>query len=496
MQSLQLNNIYFKYPSSADYIFEDLSLELYQGWNGLVGANGKGKTTLLKLITKELTPESGNITNDLVTAYAHQSTENLPENAKEFFHSYESNTFRLKDMLEIEDEWLYRWDSLSHGERKRIQIATALFMEPDVLIVDEPTNHLDIQTKEKLFRALESYDGIGILVSHDRELLDLLCTKTFVLKNGSLTKIKSNFSTAIKELDAMKNFHKQQKIEQSKELKKIDKQIQSAKESVSRSKSRLSLRHVDKKDSDAKAKVYLAQITSKNKYEGQAVKTATSKKEHLLKENIAVEKEYEKGIFFEQDIDNRAFPFVIEKTTQTINSLEFKIPRLIIEKGDKVWIQGVNGSGKTTFINYVLSHLKPSDYLYIPQEISEEDSEKLFKEIKELSAEKQGEIFTTITRLSSDPKALLQSKTPSPGEVRKLLIAKELSNNPPLIILDEPTNHMDIDSIMSIEKALKEFAGAVVFISHDLVFCKNLANKVWRAERDGKDVRISLKSKV
>jgi len=490
MQSLQLNNIYFKYPSSSEHIFKDLSLELFSGWNALVGANGTGKTTLLKLITKELKPQSGSVTNKLLSAYAPQSTEFLPQNAEAFFSSYESRSFQLKNLLEIEDTWLYRWESLSHGERKRVQIAVALFLEPDVLIVDEPTNHLDIQTKEKLFRALESYEGIGILVSHDRKLLDLLCTKTFVLKNGKLTKIKSNFSTAIKELNAVKNFKQQQKMQHSKELKKLEKQIQSAKESVSRSKSRLSLKNVDKKDSDAKAKVYLAKITSKNKYEGQAVKTATSKKEQLLKDDFTIEKEYEKGIMFERDIDSRKFPFVIEKTTETINGFTFEIPRLVIEKGDKVWIQGDNGSGKTTFINYVLSHLSPNDYLYIPQEMSEEDSQKFFKEIKELSAEKQGEIFTIITRLSSDPKSLLQSKTPSPGEVRKLLIAKELLNNPPLIILDEPTNHMDIDSIMSIEKALNEFQGAVLFISHDLAFFKNLANKSWSAERDGKKVHV------
>ena len=496
MQSLQLHNIYFKYPSLSNYIYEDLNLELYQGWNALVGANGTGKSTLLKLITKELTPERGSITNNLVTSFAKQSTENLPENAEEFFTSYDSKTFRLKKILEIEDDWLYRWESLSHGERKRIQIATALFNEPDILIVDEPTNHLDISTKEKLFKVLQSYTGIGILVSHDRELLDLLSTHTFVLKNKKLTKIKSNFSTAIKELDNIKSFKKQQKQEQSKELKKIEGQIQSAKESVSRSKSRLSLKNVDKKDSDAKAKVYLAKISSKNKYEGQAVKTTSSKKEHLLKEDIAIEKEYGKGIFFENEINSRAFPFVIEQITKTINNLTFKIPRLVIEKGDKIWIKGDNGSGKSTFINYFLSTLKEDDYLYIPQEISEAESEKIFKELKEFSNEKQGEVFTTITRLSSDPKTLLQSKIPSPGEIRKLLIAKDLSNNPPLIVLDEPTNHMDLDSILSIEKALKEFTGAVVFISHDLAFCRNLANKVWRVDRNKKNIQITSKSKV
>ncbi|MCW8838460.1 MAG: ATP-binding cassette domain-containing protein [Thiovulaceae bacterium] len=490
MQSLQLKNIYFKYPASANYIFQGLSLELYKGWNGLIGTNGAGKTTLLKLITKELKPDGGRVLNDLVTAYCSQSTEIPPNNAKEFFNSYESKAFKLKNLLEIEDDWLYRWESLSHGERKRIQIAEALFREPDVLIVDEPTNHLDIQTKEKLFKALQSYDGIGILVSHDRELLDLLCTKTFVLKNGSLTKIKSNFSTALRELDFIKNFQKEQKQKQEKTLKKIDKQIQSAKEDVSRSKARLSLKNVDKKDSDAKAKVYLAKITSKNKYEGQAVKSATSKKEQIQKDEIVIDKEYEKGIFFENEINKRAFPFVVEKTNKKINALTFEIPRLTLEQGDKIWIQGDNGSGKSTFVNYLLSTLREDDYLYIPQEISEDESQRIFKELKDLSSEKQGEIFTTITRLSSDPKALLQSKIPSPGEIRKLLIAKDLENNPPLIILDEPTNHMDIDSIVSIEKALKEFAGAVVFISHDIVFCKNLANKSWSVEREGKYTKI------
>ncbi len=109
MQSLQLKNIYFKYPASHHYIFNNLSLELYEGWTGLVGANGAGKTTLLKLITKELKPENGVVKNDLVTSYCPQSTEKLPENVEEFFTSYESKTFKLKDLLGIEDDWLYRW---------------------------------------------------------------------------------------------------------------------------------------------------------------------------------------------------------------------------------------------------------------------------------------------------------------------------------------------------------------------------------------------------
>lgn len=493
MQSLQLKNITFKYPTFADYIFKELNLEFYQGWCGLIGANGTGKTTLLNLITKKLRPESGTVTNDLITAYCPQSTEVLPDNAEEFFTSYESKNFKLKDLLEIKEEWLYRWDSLSHGERKRVQIASVLFTEPDVLIVDEPTNHLDIQTKEKLFSALESFRGIGILVSHDRDLLDLLSNETIVLKKGSFTKIRSNFSVARRELNAIKNFQKEQKLRQGKTLKKLVRQIQSAKENVSRSKGRLSLGNVDKKDSDTKAKIYLAQVTGKNKGEGQTVKRALSKKEQILKKNIAVEKDYEMGIFFRQGLDERAFPLVIEETIRTINALTFRIPRLVIEKGDKIWVQGDNGSGKTTFINYLISIFREKEYLYIPQEISEKESEQIFKEVKNLSHQKQGVIFTTVIRLSSDPKALLQSKAPSAGEIRKLLIAKDLANNPPLIILDEPTNHMDLDSIVATEEALEEFGGAIIFISHDLAFCKNLANRIWQVERKGKVIRIVSK---
>jgi ATPase subunit of ABC transporter with duplicated ATPase domains len=493
MQSLQLNKIYYKYASSPNYLFENLSLEFYQGWYGLVGANGAGKTTLLKLITKELSPESGTIRNDLVTAYCPQSTEYLTENIEDFFNSYTSETFKLKELLGIQEEWFYQWGSLSHGERKRIQIAAALFSHPDILIVDEPTNHLDTQSKEKLFSALEGYKGIGILVSHDRELLDLLCKETLLLQKGSITRIKSNFSTAKEELQSINNFQKEQKQQHEKRVKKLDRQIQTAKENVSRSKGRLSMKHIDTKDSDAKAKIYLAKITSKNKGEGQAVKTALSKKEQLLQNDVIIDKEYPSGIFFQQLVDTRVFPFVIEENRHTIHQFELIIPRLVIEQGDRIWIQGNNGSGKTTFIHYLLSTLKPKDYLFIPQEISEEESKNIFTEILNLSHEQQGAIFTTVTRLSSDPKALLQSKIPSPGEIRKLLLAKDLAKCPPMIILDEPTNHMDLDSIISIEEALKAFDGAVVFISHDKAFCKNLVNRIWEVKKAKYTIKIESK---
>jgi macrolide transport system ATP-binding/permease protein len=117
--------------------------------------------------------------------------------------------------------------------------------------------------------------------------------------------------------------------------------------------------------------------------------------------------------------------------------------------------------------------------IYIPQEITDEEAEQLFKNVSLLSSEEKGELFTLIQRLGSDAKALLYSSVPSPGEVRKLLIAQGLLKHPSLIILDEPTNHMDLDSIESLESALMEYAGALVFITHDQTFLQNLSTKRW-----------------
>lgn len=149
-----------------------------------------------------------------------------------------------------------------------------------------------------------------------------------------------------------------------------------------------------------------------------------------------------------------------------------------IEECDKIGVIGENGSGKSSFINYLLEIIDlKGNIFYIPQEITKEQSEKLLFEINNLSKERRGEIFTIITRLSSNPKILIESCSPSPGETRKLLLAKALLAQPSLIILDEPTNHMDINSITALENALKEYGGALILVSHDEIFLQNITSK-------------------
>jgi ATPase subunit of ABC transporter with duplicated ATPase domains len=144
---------------------------------------------------------------------------------------------------------------------------------------------------------------------------------------------------------------------------------------------------------------------------------------------------------------------------------------LSIDENHKIGIIGENGAGKSSFLNHLLSTINlENEYLYIPQEISQKQSKELFDDINDLPNDIKGEIYTIVRKLASDPIKLQDSLMPSPGEVRKLMIEKGLLESPSLIILDEPTNHMDLDSIISLETALKEYNGTMIVISHDKPF--------------------------
>ncbi len=420
------------------------------------------------------------IGNSLVF-YCTQNTEFPPKELEDFMMTYTKEAYKLRDLLQVKDEWLGSWEVLSHGERKRLQLAVALSSESDILMVDEPTNHLDSQSQAIVVEALKSYRGVGILVSHDRTLLDALSQHTVMIKAGEVLKYRSKFSLAQVAYEQTFSHKKKIRSEQEHELKKIKKVVQVQREKVSLAKKKFSKKGVGRDDSSLKEKINGAILTGKDKNDGQMLQRTLTKQRHLSENISTLSKEYATGIKFEGKITKHNFPIAVEKSFITLfESTQLSFPRLSVDVGEKVGISGENGAGKSTFIHYFMQMIDyQHDFLYIAQEITDAQAEQLFKEVSNLDTEIRGELFTLIQRLGSDAKALLSSTVPSPGEIRKLLIAQGLLKSPSLIILDEPTNHMDLESIQLLESALKEYEGALLFITHDKTFLENLSTKRW-----------------
>ena len=490
LKHLSIKNVHFKYKNSVISIFENLTLEFEQGWSSIVGSNGSGKSTLLKLISKELKVDEGSITGNDLTHYCLQSTEEIPQNLEDFMMTYTSKAFKIRDSLNISDEWLYQWDTLSFGEKKRMQIALAIFEEPDVLLVDEPTNHLDTKSKTIVLNALKNFKGIGILVSHDRELLDALSQATIILKNKQIYLFKTSFSKSMDEYLTNMEFVGKTQDKQNIQLKKLKKSIQSQHEKVSQSKKRMSKKHLEKNDKNSKTKIDLARFTGKDKNDGRELSKLKSKQTKLISSAVKTEKVFELGIEFQSTNSKNIFPIVIKNNILKLgDTKKLFYESYSINKYDKIGIIGENGAGKSTFVNHLLSSADlKNEYLYIPQEITQKESKDIFDSINNLTNDLKGEIYTIVRKLASDPIKLQDSLIPSPGEVRKLMIAQGLLQNPSLIILDEPTNHMDLDSIVSLEIALKEYNGALLIISHDKAFLESVVSDTWEFIKDDEDV--------
>jgi ATPase subunit of ABC transporter with duplicated ATPase domains len=239
---LQFHNVSFTYPSAPSSLFTSLSLTFGKGWSGLVGPNGSGKTTLIGLAAGELQPDTGHVRHTGLLVCCPQRSEKPGDNERGLFDpfSWDSEKERLCRLLEIQPDWLDRWQTLSQGEQKRFQVAAVLAQKPDILLVDEPTNHLDMVSAEMIFAAFRSFEGIGVLISHDRRLLDDLCQRIVFIDPPDVLQFSGNYSQALEQ----KNGDEQNTVQHRENLKKsaarLESELRRRTEEADRSASRVS----------------------------------------------------------------------------------------------------------------------------------------------------------------------------------------------------------------------------------------------------------------
>ena len=262
--SIIFHNVSFTYAAAVEPLFTDVSLHLVRGWTGVVGANGVGKSTLLKLATGKLKPQNGHAVMPELTIYCPQRTDTVPEHLPALVQAMESDAFAIKGRLGIGDDWVDRWATLSHGERKRAQIAVALWRKPQVLAVDEPTNHLDMDAQHLLFNALATFNGIGILVSHNRRFLDELCHQCLFVEPPHALLRPGNYTQGLQLIEKEEMAAARQRQHAKQELSRIKRVASKRRDSASQADRKRSKRGISHKDHDAKGKIDQARVTGKD----------------------------------------------------------------------------------------------------------------------------------------------------------------------------------------------------------------------------------------
>jgi macrolide transport system ATP-binding/permease protein len=489
MASIVFHSVSFSYPGSPVRLFDALDFGLSEGWAGIIGANGAGKSTLLQLACGILSPEAGQIHRPKRGVYCPQRTdEPMPELAS-LLASTEGEAYRIRGMLDVEDEYLDRWSTLSHGERKRAQIAACLWARPTLFAVDEPTNHLDTAARAVVYQALRSYRGIGLLVSHDRELLDQLCEHTLFVDPPAVLLRSGGYTDARVSLELESEHARERKQQAIRNQKRLRQELDQRRRHQQKADKGRSKRGISRKDHDAKEKVDRAIVSDGGAGKGLRQLEGRMRQAESEAASIRVRRSRTTGIRLQGQRSPRNALCTVKAGTLPMGpQRDLRIPDLMIQAGDRIALIGPNGIGKSTLVRRIVKavNLPARDMISIPQEIDTQTSAATLRDVKQRRGQSLGEVMQWVSRLGSDPHQLLDSLLPSPGEVRKLMLALRMADTPALIIMDEPTNHMDLPSIECLESALREYPGGLLLVSHDMRFLSALVNMTWEiVQEDG-----------
>ncbi len=486
------------------------------GKMGVIGANGSGKTTLLRIIAGVEAPDGGRIVmpSAIRLAYLPQNPELRPEHSVldavfdqgdeelSLLHDYEEASHALEKAGDADEVLLARlsnlshrldvtggWDieanaravldrlgltdpdarvdSLSGGQRKRVAIAAALVLRPDLLILDEPTNHLDPDTITWLEGYLSGYKGALLLVTHDRYFLDRVTNRMLEIERGTAQRFEGNYT----------RYLEQKEVQSMREEAEAQKQESLARRELAWLRRGAKARTTKQKARVDRAEALLAEPRKKEDREialdGPAAR--------LGKKVVHLER-VSKG--FDDQI-------LIEELSH------------IFTRDDRIGIIGPNGSGKTTLLEMIAGRLAPDSGriergsttvigYYDQESRALEDEKRLIDYIRDVAEHvvtSDGSVITASQLLERFLFPPAQQYTPvgllSGGERRRLYLARVLIGAPNVLLLDEPTNDLDISTLVALEAYLDTFPGCLIVVSHDRYFLDRTVEHLFRLQGDG-----------
>ncbi|TGM62715.1 ABC transporter ATP-binding protein [Leptospira meyeri] len=488
-QHITIHNLNFLYESQSEFLFQDLNLHFGPGWTGIVGKNGSGKSTLAKLIMGELHPYSGSIQGNESVRYVSQDTYIAKEGLEDFLYDDSKESGRYKNFLKIKIESPDEYECLSFGEKRRILLAMALSENPEVLVLDEPTNHLDFESIQIIGSTLSHYQGIGILISHDRSLLDELTTHCVFLEKNFCLERTGNYSEGKKEMEREAEERIRNWEAARHERKKLEAELKRRREEASLSHKHRSKKGLDLHDHDGRQKKNLARVSGKDGQAGRLKQQLDKRAEHSERKEkeifLSLPEKENLGIVWKTEISQRKHLFLWDKESFDFGFMKLQLDaHLQIKPESKISITGKNGAGKSTLLKFIVKQFeeKQIPYLYLPQEFSKEEMKTIQWEFQNLPAELKAKVLSGIHRLGSDPKRVFESESFSPGEIKKIFLSLHLESNPEILLLDEPTNHLDIKSLEALELSLRSLSTALVVVSHDRRFVESIAKEEWSLE--------------
>lgn len=509
---LRLNHIRKIYPTGE--VLKDINWEVKPGDRiGLVGVNGAGKSTQLKIIMGEVEPTDGEIIrpDSLKIAYLNQEFDIDPTRTvrEEFWRAFQEANAVHDALLQVQhqlqtatpeelDPLLHTMDRLqrdfealdgygldariekilpemgfssedgdrlvssySGGWQMRMNLGKILLQEPDLLLLDEPTNHLDLETIEWLEIYLKGLTTPMVIVSHDREFLDRLCTQIVETERGVSTTYLGNYSAYLHQKAERQEAQLSAYERQQKELDKQQTFVDRFRASATRS---------------TQAKSREKQLEKIERIEAPTYKSRTL---HFR--------------FPAAPRSGREVVDIQEMTHIYGDNILFLDANLLIERGDRIAFLGPNGAGKSTLLRLILGSEQPSEgsiklgaHNVIPGYFEQNQAEALNLEktvIETIHDEvpdwTNEEVRTLLGRFLFSGETVFKNVIAlSGGEKARLALAKMLLQPVNLLILDEPTNHLDIPAKEMLEEALQHYDGTVILVSHDRYFISRVANKI------------------